>query len=101
MRALESFLWRWKPHTCRLYDPRPVGLQSDSVPTLLNKLGDARIVFVGDSIVTEQYFSLEVGPLPATAVQLRSPRLFNLIVPSRLTPWHALHEQGTFGRAHH
>ena len=61
VRAHESFLWRWKPHTCRLYDPRPVGLHSDSVPTLLHKLGDAKIVFVGDSIVTEQYFSLEVG----------------------------------------
>ena len=66
MRAHESFLWRWIPHTCRLFDPRPVGLvHSDSVTSLLHKLGDAKIVFVGDSIVMEQYNSLEVG---ATAI---------------------------------
>ena len=65
VRAHESFLWRWNPHTCRLFDPRPVGLHSDSVTTLLHKLGKAKIVFVGDSIVTEQYFSLEARPLAA------------------------------------
>ena len=65
MRAHDSFLWRWKPHACRLFDPRPVGQHSDSLPTLLHKLGDAKIVFAGDSIVMEQYNAFEVG---ATAI---------------------------------
>ena len=61
VRAHESFLWRWRPHTCDLYDFRPVGSRSYSLYALLEKLGPANIVFAGDSIAAEQYMSLEVG----------------------------------------
>ena len=60
VRAQESLLWRWQPDHCSLFDFRPIRTQRHSVGALLAKLGPRKIIFVGDSLVLEQYLSLEV-----------------------------------------
>lgn len=70
-RATASLLWQWKPSTCRFFDFRPLVNPQDSIDALLQKLGKAKIALVGDSIVLEQYLSLEVRsciPLPASQI---------------------------------
>ena len=50
--------WDWKPADCRLFDPRPQG--NRSMMDLLDHLGAARILYVGDSIEQELFDSLMV-----------------------------------------
>ncbi|EIE24415.1 hypothetical protein COCSUDRAFT_65346 [Coccomyxa subellipsoidea C-169] len=60
VRARESALWRWQPDGCNLFDFRPARLQQEhNVSSLLANLGQRKIIFVGDSLVLEQYLSLE------------------------------------------
>ena len=53
-------MWRWKPLSCRLSDFRPLANSRDTVDILLEKLGNAKIAHIGDSIALEHYLSLEV-----------------------------------------
>ncbi len=52
-------LWRWRPRSCRLYDFRE-GLGENDAKALLAKLGDSRLVLIGDSMAEEQFISLQV-----------------------------------------
>lgn len=62
VRARESMLWRWRPHSCSLFDFRPISSQRHTLGALLRKLGPRKVILVGDSLILEQYISLEVRP---------------------------------------
>ena len=53
-------LWRWRPHSCRLFDFRSISSQRHTLGALLRKLGPRKIILVGDSLTLEQYLSIEV-----------------------------------------
>ncbi len=77
VRARESALWRWQPDGCNLFDFRPARLQQEhNVSSLLANLGQRKIIFVGDSLVLEQYLSLEVrsfSKYPQSAQSIQGP----------------------------
>ena len=60
-RAKDVFLWRWKPRHCRLFDFRfePIGEGCD-IHDLLETLRGVQVVYVGDSITAQQYYSFKV-----------------------------------------
>jgi len=65
-RALEIFSYQWVSDSCKLFNFRPGPLGNANAGALLKKMNRAKIVFVGDSLINEQYGSLKVQfPAPA------------------------------------
>ena len=64
---MEIFSYQWVSDSCKLFNFRSGPLGNANVGALLKKMSRAKIVFVGDSLINEQYGSFKVQ-LPAPAL---------------------------------